>query len=413
MPTLRFALVDVFADTVLTGNPLAVVDGGHGLSDDVLADVAREFNQSETTFVLPGSGAATRRLRSFTTGRAEVGGAGHNALGAWWWLAHDGQVGPGDHVQQIGADELPLRIERAGDRLLVAMRQGEPVPAQQTVAASTIAPPLALEAGDIGAGRVVSTGTPHLLVPAADRQTVDRAAPHAPALKRVLAEAGAEGCYLYATGRAGALCAVLQSDRRPVGGPGDGHRRGTARVVAGRVRRADRAWRRDRAGARAGAAQPAAAPCGRDGGHPLGQRGARRRGPDPRSGAVTAVPIRTEPDRYPAIGISQGFRVGDVVYISGQVGTDDAGAIVGPDFTSQAHQVFRNLDRALRAGGSDLAHVFKVTVYVTNVADHFEQIVALRRQYFSEPYPADTLVEIRALARPGLEIEIEAMATVR
>jgi len=199
MPTLRFALVDVFADTVLTGNPLAVVDGGDGLSDDVLADIAREFNQSETTFVLSGSGSATRRLRSFTTGRVEVGGAGHNALGAWWWLAYDGQVDPGDHVQQIGADELPLRIERDGDRLLVAMRQGEPVPAQQTVAAATIAPPLALELGDVGAGRVVSTGTPHLLVPASDRQTVDRAAPHAPALKRVLADAGAEGCYLYAT----------------------------------------------------------------------------------------------------------------------------------------------------------------------------------------------------------------------
>ena len=74
--------------------------------------------------------------------------------------------------------------------------------------------------------------------------------------------------------------------------------------------------------------------------------------------------------------------------------------------------MFRNLDRALRAGGSDLALVFKVTVYVTNVADHFETIVALRRHYFSEPYPADTLVEVRALARPGLLIEIEAMATV-
>ena len=128
---------------------------------------------------------------------------------------------------------------------------------------------------------------------------------------------------------------------------------------------------------------------------------------------MTAVPIRTDPDRYPAIGISQGFRVGDVVYISGQVGTDDAGAIVGPDFASQAHQVFRNLDRALRAGGSDLARVFKVTVYVTNVVDHFDEIVALRRHYFSAPYPADTLVEVRALARPGLQIEIEAMATVR
>ena len=127
---------------------------------------------------------------------------------------------------------------------------------------------------------------------------------------------------------------------------------------------------------------------------------------------MKAVPIRTDPDRYPAIGISQGFRVGDVVYISGQVGTDDAGAIVGPDFETQAHQVYRNLARALEAGGSDLAHVFKVTVYVTNVADTFDTIVALRRRYFTEPYPADTLVEVRALARPGLLVEIEAIATV-
>ena len=128
---------------------------------------------------------------------------------------------------------------------------------------------------------------------------------------------------------------------------------------------------------------------------------------------MTAIPIRTEPDRYPAIGISQGFRVGDVVYISGQVGTDDAGAIVGGDVETQAHQVFRNLARALLAGGSDLAHVFKVTVYVTNAAESLETIVALRRRYFTEPYPADTFVEVSALARPGLLIEIEAIATVK
>ena len=47
----------------------------------------------------------------------------------------------------------------------------------------------------------MSTGTPHLLVPAAGREVVDRAAPHAPALKRVLADAGAEGCFLYALDR--------------------------------------------------------------------------------------------------------------------------------------------------------------------------------------------------------------------
>jgi 2-iminobutanoate/2-iminopropanoate deaminase len=68
--------------------------------------------------------------------------------------------------------------------------------------------------------------------------------------------------------------------------------------------------------------------------------------------------------------------------------------------------------RALAAGGSDLAHVFKVTVYVTSAADSLETVVALRRRYFTEPYPADTFVEVSALARPGLLIEIEAIATV-
>jgi PhzF family phenazine biosynthesis protein len=198
MPSLRFALVDVFAATPLTGNPLAVVDGGAELPDDVLADVAREFNQSETTFVLPGTGDATRRLRSFTTGRVEVGGAGHNALGAWWWLAHDGQVDLGDHVQHIGADELPLTIARDGDRFVVAMRQGSPVVADRSVAAEEIAAPLALAAADVGEARAVSTGTSHLLVPAASSDVVDRAAPDPVALKALLAEAGAEGCYLYA-----------------------------------------------------------------------------------------------------------------------------------------------------------------------------------------------------------------------
>ena len=128
---------------------------------------------------------------------------------------------------------------------------------------------------------------------------------------------------------------------------------------------------------------------------------------------MTAIPIHTDPDRYPAIGISQGFRVGELVFISGQVGTEDDGTIAGEDFGTQAHQVFRNLARALEAGGSDLAHVFKVTIYVTDVAATFDTIVALRRRYFTEPFPADTLVEVSALARPSLLIEIEAIATVR
>ena len=94
MPNLDFAVIDVFAEAPLSGNPLAVVSGGDALTDNILRAVAREFNQSETTFVLaPVAAGADRKLRSFTASGAEVFGAGHNALGAWLWLAETGQLG--------------------------------------------------------------------------------------------------------------------------------------------------------------------------------------------------------------------------------------------------------------------------------------------------------------------------------
>jgi len=82
MTNLDFAVIDVFAESPLSGNPLAIVSGGDGLPDDVLRAVAREFNQAETTFVLdPVAMKADRKLRSFTARGAEVFDAGHNALG--------------------------------------------------------------------------------------------------------------------------------------------------------------------------------------------------------------------------------------------------------------------------------------------------------------------------------------------
>jgi PhzF family phenazine biosynthesis protein len=74
--SVPFVLVDVFADTPLTGNPLAVVADAERLEEPVMRAVAREFNQSETTFVLPATRpGATWRLRSFTPAGAEVVGA--------------------------------------------------------------------------------------------------------------------------------------------------------------------------------------------------------------------------------------------------------------------------------------------------------------------------------------------------
>jgi reactive intermediate/imine deaminase len=100
------------------------------------------------------------------------------------------------------------------------------------------------------------------------------------------------------------------------------------------------------------------------------------------------------------------------VITSGQVAINSHGGLVGVgDFAAQAQQVFRNLADVLEAGGSSLAQVVKVTIYLTDMS-HFPDVVELRRQYFTPPYPADTIVEVRTPALPELTIEIEAIAIV-
>ncbi|WP_217490460.1 RidA family protein [Lentibacillus jeotgali] len=78
---------------------------------------------------------------------------------------------------------------------------------------------------------------------------------------------------------------------------------------------------------------------------------------------------------------------------------------------AQAKQVFHNLDKVLKAGEASLDSVIKVTIYLTDMS-YFPRIVDLRKQYFPVPYPADTIVEVNALASPEMMIEIEAMALV-
>ncbi|WP_218187583.1 PhzF family phenazine biosynthesis protein [Pseudomonas sp. NBRC 111137] len=81
MVELVAGLIDVFADSALTGNPLAVVQGADDLSDDEMRRIAGEFNRAETTFIIR-STCADWKLRSFTASGAEVFGAGHNAPGS-------------------------------------------------------------------------------------------------------------------------------------------------------------------------------------------------------------------------------------------------------------------------------------------------------------------------------------------
>jgi reactive intermediate/imine deaminase len=120
--------------------------------------------------------------------------------------------------------------------------------------------------------------------------------------------------------------------------------------------------------------------------------------------------IVTRPDPYEPFRLAQGYRVGDLLFISGQAAYDDAGRVVGAgDFAVQAEKAMTNLDRALRAGGSSLKNIIKVTIFLTDMR-HFESIVKLRERWFVAPYPADTIVEVRSLYSPEAMIEIEAIA---
>jgi 2-iminobutanoate/2-iminopropanoate deaminase len=123
---------------------------------------------------------------------------------------------------------------------------------------------------------------------------------------------------------------------------------------------------------------------------------------------VTKISI--VPDPYEPFRLAQGYRVGDLLFVSGQAAIDGNGQIVGVgDFDAQAEQVFANLERVLNAGGSSLRNVIKVTIFLRDMSN-FDKIVELRGRYFTPPYPADTIVEVSSLYSPQALLEIEAIA---
>lgn len=236
---LPFALVDVFAAGPFGGNPLPVVEGAEKLSTARLKSIAREFNQSETTFVLqPTRPDAHLRLRSFTAAGIEVFGAGgHNTLGAWWWLAQSGKLSLGgkqtSFTQEIGDRVLSVAIVAADGMFFdVVMNQECPSWGAMVTAIDGLASALSLPAQAIDVAlfrvQVVSTGAAHLMVPLRDAATVDSALPNATALLPILQSAGAEGCYIFSLGQRNSLADVYARFFNPTVGIAEDPATGTA-----------------------------------------------------------------------------------------------------------------------------------------------------------------------------------------
>src|SRR5829696_2155134 len=129
MPTFAFATTDVFTTQRFGGNPLAVFPNAEGLDSELMPRIAREFNFSETTFVLPPSDRNnTRRVRIFTPG-GELPFAGHPTVGTAFVLATIGDIA-------LTGIETKIVFEEGVGPVPVTIRSenGKPGFAQLTVA---------------------------------------------------------------------------------------------------------------------------------------------------------------------------------------------------------------------------------------------------------------------------------------
>lgn len=104
---------------------------------------------------------------------------------------------------------------------------------------------------------------------------------------------------------------------------------------------------------------------------------------------------------------SQAVKVGNTVYISGQIGLDPSTMTLQEGFDAQAKQVFDNIDAICQAAGGSLANVVKFNVSLTDLND-FAALNELFVQRLSEPYPARAAVQVAALPK-GAVVEIESI----
>lgn len=211
MPNYSFLQFDVFTERAFCGNPLAVFPEAEGLSDEVMAQIAREMNLSETVFVLKAeTDKVLRRLRIFTPTR-EIPFAGHPIVGTWTCLALEGVVPIPDGgngwqriFHEVGIGVLPVDIEfKEGRPVQVVMTQGafqiineiEDAHEQEEVARA-----LGLAREDLDESlpiQVITTGLSCLAVPVRSLADLRDCRINASLLADVYTRHGGTGCHAF------------------------------------------------------------------------------------------------------------------------------------------------------------------------------------------------------------------------
>jgi len=217
--SVRYHVLDVFTDRPFGGNPLAVVLGADALSGGRMQRIAREFNLSETVFLLPPSNSeAAFRVRIFTP-TEELPFAGHPVVGAACTLTQLGIVPPGNRVSfgfETGAGLVPVLIRNEGDVPYAELTAPQaPMLGAAVADLEAVARVLGVEADAIGFQDeepvVASCGLPMLLVPLRSPELLAGIGEERPGLRALLDGAAARGLYVYARGYEGELRARMFS----------------------------------------------------------------------------------------------------------------------------------------------------------------------------------------------------------
>ncbi len=202
----RFHICDVFTARRFGGNQLAVLPDAAGLDPTVMQRIAREFNYSETTFVLPPEDHRhTRRVRIFTP-QAEIPFAGHPNIGTAFVLAATGAVKPTDDAaglifeEAAGLVPVTVRFEKGTPVYseLVAPRSlslGAALPAEAVARSLSLAPEAIVTTTH--APRMASAGLPFLFVELRDRRALGEAQIRLDEHAEVMRAAGTEGLFVY------------------------------------------------------------------------------------------------------------------------------------------------------------------------------------------------------------------------
>ena len=105
---------------------------------------------------------------------------------------------------------------------------------------------------------------------------------------------------------------------------------------------------------------------------------------------------------------SQAIKVGNLIFASGQIPLNpETGELVQDSFQASAEQVFNNLTAVCKAAGGDLSNIVKLNVFLTDL-NNFAEFNAVMAQFFAEPYPARSAVQVCALPK-GATVEAEAI----